>query len=176
MSGLHSTSVFIIGGLDGPGAAIADMAHDIGFRTVRAYEGIATVEAQMRATPVCFFFFASTQDVSRLEEKVREIRQARSRKLRCSPLIYFCESPSHDIITISLELGFDDIMTMPFTGQRMAARLMRQIDRKITYVESKDYFGPVTGAAGMGRARQITLIRHPEHGVRILTARLTHAA
>ena len=46
-----------------------------------------------------------------------------SRKLRLSPLIYFSESPSHEGIRACAAMGFDDVVTLPFSRERVTARL-----------------------------------------------------
>ena len=70
------------------------------------------------------------------------IRFCPSRRVRFSPLIYFSESPSIDSITRCINMGFDDVITMPFTRARLAERIDRQIGQSHIYYETPGYFGP----------------------------------
>ena len=57
------------------------------------------------------------------------IRFCPSRRVRFSPMIYFAGSPSAETIAACINLGFDDIITMPFTRERVTERIARQVDR-----------------------------------------------
>lgn len=135
-------TAFIIGPADGPGAALADMAKSLSFQSVLPYGGIVRAEQQAMRTPVIFFLFAAIDRVDALRSTAEAIRFAPSRKIRFSPMIYFSESPAVETIRACINMGFDDIVTLPFTQGRLADRLGRQVGTNLIYYETASYFGP----------------------------------
>lgn len=137
-----NATAFIIGPQDGPGAALMDMAHMQGFAAVLPYTGVMAAEGQTQRTPLCFFLFASVPRIEALRPVAGAIRFCPNRRLRFSPMLYFAESPSVEIISACLNLGFDDIVAMPFTPKRVSDRLDRQVGQSLIYYETAGYFGP----------------------------------
>lgn len=135
-------TAFVVGPVDGPGAALTDMARRLDFGAVHPYAGVVQAESQANQTPICFFLFAAVEDVGALRGVADVIRFSSSRRIRFSPLIYFSESPSVDGITRCINMGFDDIITMPFTRERVMDRIGRQVGHTLTYYETPGYFGP----------------------------------
>lgn len=135
-------AAYIVGPLDGPGAGLMEMAQRLDFAAVLPYAGIMQAEQQANQTPVCFFLFAAVPDVATLRGVSEAIRFSPSRRIRFSPLIYFSESPSIDSITRCINMGFDDVITMPFSRTRVLERVNRQVGRNLTYYETAGYFGP----------------------------------
>jgi DNA-binding response OmpR family regulator len=142
MDRLLKAGAIIVGNRLGLGAAIYDIAADIGFGFVRPYAGRPGLTLVARETPLFFVLFAEVRDPSVYEPIVKEIRQGGPRAIAFSPLIYFSESPSHETVAACAALGMDDVVTMPFTRERVWARLKRQIDRMQVYSETSDYLGP----------------------------------
>jgi hypothetical protein len=118
------------------------MANRLGFETVMPYSGIAMAEQQVVKTPLCYFLFAAVNNVATLRPAADSIRFSGNRKIRFSPLIYFSESPSMDAIRACANMGFDDVITLPFTRARVTDRLTRQLDTPFVYYETAGYFGP----------------------------------
>lgn len=135
-------TAYVVGPLDGPGAALMDLARRLDFAAVLPYDGIQEAELQLDQTPVCFFLFATVPDVAQLRGVAEAIRFCPSRRLRFSPLIYFSASPLVETITRCINMGFDDVITMPFTRARVAERIERQIGQSHVYYETSGYFGP----------------------------------
>ncbi|MEO5805841.1 hypothetical protein [Devosia sp.] len=135
-------TAFVVGPVDGPGAAMTDMARGLKFQAVLPYAGVSNAEQQAVRTPVCFFLFAAVADVETLRNVAEAIRFAPSRKIRFSPLIYFSESPSVETIKRCINMGFDDVVTMPFSQRRLADRMARQVGTNLVYYETSGYFGP----------------------------------
>lgn len=170
---------YVVGPLDGPGAALLDMARDLGFAGVTPYGGVATAEQQTLVTPICFFLFAAVDDVARLRPVAEAIRFSPTRRLRFSPLIYFSESPSIDALNACIGMGFDDVITMPFTRARVKERMDRQVGRNLTYFETANYFGPdrrgrgvapagVRNSRGSGQFRRLEIIRSLLNGINVV--------
>lgn len=160
---------FVVGPADGPGAALRDMANRLGFETVLPFTSVTMADQQVLKTPLCFFLFAAVNNVATLKSAADAIRLTASRKLRCSPLIYFSESPSLDAIRACAHMGFDDVITLPFTRARVVDRLTRQLDTPFVYYETAGYFGPdrrgrLPETAGQARAtggqhRRLEIVR-----------------
>jgi DNA-binding response OmpR family regulator len=135
-------TAYVVGPQDGPGAALTDLARQLRFGSVQPYLSLAQAEQQAAVTPVCYFLFAAVPDVSALRGVAEAIRFSPSRRIRFSPLIYFSESPSVEAISACINMGFDDIITMPFTRRRVAERIARQVGQNLVYYETPGYFGP----------------------------------
>lgn len=135
-------TAYVVGPSDGPGAALTEMVKRFNFASVRPYAGVAQAEQQARQTPVCFFLFGAVAEVDTLRGVAEAIRFSASRRIRFSPLIYFSESPSIEAITSCINMGFDDVITMPFTRSRVMERINRQVGSRFIYYETASYFGP----------------------------------
>lgn len=133
---------FVVGREGGPREALLDIARTLGFGGVSPFSTIAQVEQQMLTHPLCYFLCAATEDMTFLRGFADSIRFSTSRRLRFSPLIYFAESPSVEAITACINMGFDDILTMPFTRKRVLERIARQVGQNLVYYETPSYFGP----------------------------------
>lgn len=144
------------------------MARHLGFEAVLPYAGVSVAEQQMVRTPLIFFLFAAVNDVASLKTHADALRFGPSRKLRLSPLIYFSESPSLDGIRACAAMGFDDVVTLPFARERITSRLARQVNRSITYCETRDYLGPDRRAAGGGPIRRFELMRSFGDGTTVI--------
>jgi CheY-like chemotaxis protein len=142
------TAAFIVGGTgptayeSGPAAALAEMARRIGFGPVTAYESISQIEMQARHTPVCFVLCAASEGIESLRPVAEAIRFAPSRRVRFSPLVYFAETPSLETIKACVNLGFDDVVALPFSADRIGQRLARLVGKTQVYYETPTYFGP----------------------------------
>ncbi len=170
---------FIVGSEDGPRDALLDVARGLGFGGVSAFTTMAQAEQQMQSTPLCFFLFAATENIQSLRGIAEAVRFSASRRLRFSPLIYFAESPSVDVISACLNMGFDDIITMPFTRKRVLERVTRQVGQNLVYYETATYFGPDRRGRGGpapdrsdkrtgGDFRRLEIVRSLVTGVNVL--------
>jgi hypothetical protein len=170
---------FVVGPEDGPGKALAILARSLDFFGVSRFSTLAEAEEQSRQTPVCYFLFAATEEVRMLRSVADAIRFSPARGLRFSPLIYFAQDPSVETITACINLGFDDVVTLPTDRRRMIERLGRHVGQKQVYYETATYFGPdrrgrLTGPAhGVearigGRYRRLEIVRNLQSGVNVL--------
>lgn len=178
---------YVVGPQDGPGAGLLDMARTLGFSGVAPFTTLAQAEQQAQSTPICYFLFATTDNIGGLRNVADTIRFSSTRRLRFSPLIYFAETASVEDITACLNMGFDDIITMPFSRQRVQERIQRQIGQTLVYYETASYFGPdrrgrvaapartVENRAG-GQFRRIEIVRNMLSGTNVLRDDLFSAA
>ena len=170
---------YVVGHESGPGAALMDMARGLGFAGVAPFATIAQAEQQTQINPVCFFLFAATENLASLRGVADAVRFSTARRLRFSPLIYFAESPSVDMISACINMGFDDIITMPFTRKRVLERVTRQVGQNLVYYETPSYFGPDRrGRAAPqatqndhrhgGQFRRLEIVRNLVNGVNVV--------
>ena len=160
---------YVVGPGDGPGAALLDMGRELGFPVVLPFQSVAAAEAQSQQTPLIFFLFAAVHDVRILKGVADQIRFAPARRIRFSPLLYFSESPSREAIARCIEMGFDDVITLPFTRPRLMARLTRLVDHTQVYHETSAYLGPERPAhRGGGQFRRLEIIRSAAIGTSVL--------
>ena len=171
---------YVVGPRHGPAATLLDLAPRLGFGTVLPYSGVALAERQVLETPLCFFLFAEVPDVRTMASAAQAIRFSAGRRVRFSPLIYFCDHPSLDTIKTCINMGFDDVITPPFATRRIEERLNRQVDTALTYFETASYFGPdrrgrlETEAAAQnsrsgGQYRKLEIIRSLSAGVNVIS-------
>lgn len=166
-------SAFVVGPPDGPGAALTDLARGLGFPVVQTYTGVAAAETQAQQTPLLFFLFAAVDEVTGLKTVADAIRFSPSRRIRFSPMVYFSESPLMEAIRTCVDMGFDDVLTLPFTQARVAGRLARLVERTQVYFETADYLGPDRGGRRThgqsgGQYRRLEIIRSPARGVSVM--------
>jgi hypothetical protein len=172
------TTAFVAGPDDAPVAVIKDLARQIGFTPVLTYRGPADLELRLQAIPLCFVLFAPVDRLNRLKPIVEAIRASQEEKARYAPLVYFSESPSLDTIKACIGIGFDDIVTIPFTLRNVRDRLTRQLDRPLTYYGTDTYFGPDRRGRlpheeghtlrGTGGAHRRIEIMRTANGIRVL--------
>ncbi len=172
-------AAFVVGATGVANAALMEIAHGVGFEAVMPFRSIGQAKQQMVGTPICFFLFAPVADVGTLRGVAEAIRFSTSHSVRFSPLIYFSESPLVQTISRCINMGFDDIITMPVSSIRVAERLERQVGHNLTFYETAGYFGPdrrnrvpaptqpVQNRVG-GQYRRIEIVRNPVAGVEVV--------
>ncbi|MGV8854578.1 MAG: hypothetical protein ACOH2L_08000 [Devosia sp.] len=172
-------TAYVVGPRDGPGAGLTEMVRQFDFATVQPFGGVVQAEQQAARTPVCYFLFAAVDDVSSLRAIADAIRFSANRRIRFSPLMYFSESPSTQVISRCIDMGFDDVITMPFNPHRILERIRRQIGRSFTYYETAGYFGPDRrGRLGSperpekapqgGQFRRLEIVRNLSTGINVV--------
>jgi hypothetical protein len=170
---------YVVSSTGRSGTALMDLARGLGFDAVVPYQGVAAAEQQTSRTPLLFFLCAATAEMRTLKAVADAVRFFPGPGVRFSPLIYFDESPSLDIIRRCVAMGFDDVITLPFTRERVEERLQRQVDRPQIYFETPSYFGPdrrgrleiepVHSLRGSGgQFRRLEIVRSAVRGVHVL--------
>ena len=174
-----NAAAFVVGPRDGAGAALADLARNMGFSPVDRYQGLYRAERQATVTPLIFFFCAAVPNVETLKPMADAIRFSPNLRLRFLPLIYFARDPSLTTIRACIRMGFDDVIALPYAGGDLKERVFRQVGSPRTYFETPTYFGPDrrnrTGHVrsndsdhGGGQHRRIEIQRTIETGVSVL--------
>lgn len=108
-----------------------------------------------------------------------DLRHAGSVSLCFAPVVLFLRAGSPEEIQAHIEMGFDDVISVPQDGRAMATRLAAQIGQEHLYIETRNYLGPdrhrrdqpgrsqVQRKQGEKHAR-LTILRTPEAGVHIV--------
>lgn len=173
---------FVVAPAGGPGTLL-DTAHALDFEIVLPFRSTPAAERQAARTPLVFFLLETTADPRTHAPVIASIRASAKPGIRFAPLIYFARDPSHETIRTCINMGFDDIVTLPFTRPQLRRRLDRQVDKACVYFETESYFGPdrrnrlqdASDHSGRGRGgqfRRIEILRSPRRGVRVLSDEL----
>lgn len=123
-------------------ALIGDIATDLGFKFVRPFLGLAELERHQKVSSVSFFLFDYSTNFDKTRAQIKSIRESQDMAIRFAPLICFVETPSKDSILECVDVGFDDILTLPWSADKIRKRLTKQVNIKHTYFETNSYFGP----------------------------------
>lgn len=161
---------------------LLDVTGEVGLQRVERFARMDVVVQQLGRTPLCYFLFAEVANPIILSPVLNQIRTHARRQIRYAPLVYFSESPSGATISLCSTLGFDDVLTSPFTPSRLRQRMRALVGRHMNYIDSENYVGPdrwYTHLTGLGRgplgavhqARVIDLRRDFEHGVTLFGER-----
>ena len=173
---MQATAI-IVGEIGRSGARLWNLAEQIGFTAVLPYTGLPAAERQCATTPLLFFLFDAVTDISTLRPTAEAIRFSGSRSLRFSPMVYLDASPSLDAIRRCIDMGFDDVVTAPFSATRVGNRLRRLVGHPHVYFESAGYVGPdrkinLTAEPGDGKYRRLEILRSAAGGVSIVSDEL----
>lgn len=147
------SNAFVVGAHNSPMQALAEAAICADFQAIAPFTKLGAVEDALSSVPSCFFLFAPVPDISRMTEMVRQLRQSKRDDIRYAPFIYFCNTATREVIRGCKALGFDDVITMPFSLTHFKDRLMTHIDTPVTYCESRSYFGPERVMSSEGQRR-----------------------
>lgn len=168
----------VIGPRDGTGASLIELARELGFAEVSRYRGLVDAERQARVTPLLFFLCAAVADVKTLKPVAEAVRFCENAKVKFAPLIYFARTPSAENIRHCIQMGFDDVIALPYATGQLGDRMMRQVECRQIYYQTETYFGPdrrergrspdAVGDAGAGQFRRIEIIRRLATGVDVL--------
>lgn len=174
-----NASVFVVGPRDKAGESLMELARSLGFAVVDRYQGLYRAEQQLQATPLVFFFFcARVADVGGLKPMADAVRLSPRHRLRFAPLIYFGRNLSLPDTRRCIEMGFDDIIALPFAGG-LEERILRQVGKTQVYYETPTYFGPdrrnrmgenrsLGSERGGGEHRRFEIVRDPDKGIEVV--------
>jgi hypothetical protein len=173
-----NASVFVVGPRDKAGGALMDLARSLGFAVVDRYQGLYRAEKQLERTPLVFFFCSGVPDVGALRPMADAVRLSAKHRLRFAPLIYFGRNLSLPDTRRCIDMGFDDIIALPFSGG-LDERILRQVGTTQVYYETPTYFGPdrrnrlgenrsLGSDRGGGQHRRIEIVRNPDRGVEVV--------
>jgi hypothetical protein len=178
-----NAAAFVVGPQDGAAYSLTTLAQNAGLEPVLPYRSLAKAEAQMQQTPLVFFLCTAVPDLQSLKPMADAIRFSPALKLRFSPIIYFARSPSLEEIKGCINMGFDDVIALPFGIRQLQDRIARQIGSPQIYYETSTYFGPdrrnrleTDGddprRGKGGHFRRIEIMRTTDRGIEVLNDEL----
>lgn len=171
-----NASAFIVGPPSGAGTpALTKLAEALGFTSIFAFADRSTAEKQSARTPLVFFLCAAVGDLKSLKAMADGIRNSRADAIRFAPLIYFARNPGLDTIRACIQMGFDDVIAVPF-GDAVQQRILRQVGHTQVYYETETYFGPDRRdrnaardtTADTSQFRRYEIMRSAEKGIDVL--------
>lgn len=170
---------YVVAPAKGPGTLL-EAAHALDFELVLPFRGTPAAERQTARTPLVFFLFETAADPRTHAPVVASIRASAKADISFAPLIFFARNPSRETIRTCINMGFDDIVTLPFARPQLRQRLDRQMDGTCVYFQTDSYFGPDrrnrlqdfsdhSGRGSGGQFRRFEILRSPHGGVRVLS-------
>lgn len=174
-----NASAFVVGPRDGAGASLLELARAIGFASVERYQGLARAEKRIEETPLVFFLCSAVSDVETLKPVADAIRFSASYRLRFAPLVYLARELSLPVLQRCIEMGFDDVVTLPYAGSNLGERILSHVGKPKVYFETGTYFGPdrrnrmgenrsLGSDHGGGEHRRFEIVRHMDRGIDIV--------
>ena len=106
---------------------ITNLLEDEGFMVIQAMKGQEAIEKASKSLPDLIILDWRLPDISGLEV-TRKLRQ--KEKTKSIPIIMLTIKSSESDTVLGLEVGADDYMTKPFSGQVLLARIRANIRRK----------------------------------------------
>ncbi|HEV7277665.1 MAG TPA: hypothetical protein VGN80_15385 [Devosiaceae bacterium] len=174
-----NASAFVVTPKGSPGTLL-DTAHALGFEAALPFRSVAAAERQAMRTPLVFFLFDAGADPRGHAAIASSIRASSHPAIRFAPLICFTREPSRELVHACINMGFDDVITLPCSRPRLQQRLARQLGSTCHYYETPSYFGPDrrnrlndssdhTGRGSGGPFRRYEIVRSALTGVRLVT-------
>lgn len=77
-----------------------------------------------------------------LEAVLRSVRASLIDEVRYAPIVLFAEDGPFEQYLSYIDMGFDDIITLPEKAAIVEQRLIAQLDTEHMYFETATYFGP----------------------------------
>lgn len=83
----------------------------------------------------------------RLSDKIKasivmHLRRSDDDAIRYAPIVLISDDGPLDVLLRYVQLGFDDVITLPERRTIVVDRLQQQLDREVSYIETKSYLGP----------------------------------
>jgi hypothetical protein len=139
---LDQCAAYLIAQSERHAAALERMARLLGFAHIEPLLSRGDFEPSADRPTLKFFLMYRAMD-ARLMIKVRSvIRASRDDNVRYSPIILFTDDCSFETYLSFIELGFDDVLTLPDKKEMLIKRLEAQINTDHTYYETANYLGP----------------------------------
>ena len=162
-------------------AHMHDLLLQAGFKESRMFPRNPAALTKHRNGPLPFVFIHSSVGPAYAQRAFTFIRAHTDASVRFLPIVVLTETRDAATILKFIELGCDDIITMPLTAAALMERLKRQVGHPLDYFQTDTYFGPdrrqheatrdsTNEARGKGDHffRHFSIQRHLQHGVTII--------
>lgn len=135
-----------------------NLMRQAGFKDTRHFPNNGTMLSEYRRGPLPFIFIHSSLPLERAQNTFMTVRTHPDVSLRFLPIIVISEGCDTQKLLRFIQLGSDDIITMPVTAASILARIKHQIDMPKDYYQTETYFGP--------DRRQHKITKHKTHSGR----------
>jgi len=75
-------------------------------------------------------------------ELIKWIRNHKSDKVKFLPVIMLSAFASEDVVKSARDIGANESLVKPVSGEKLASRILSVIDHPRPYIKSPDFFGP----------------------------------
>jgi len=161
--------------------ALIDIGRKVGFGAVADFSHFA--HNDWHAHPLLYFLVHHGIGVAAKRALLDKVRHASSVNICFAPVVLFLQNAAEDEMLHYVEMGFDDVISLPEDSLVLSMRLARQIGHEHHYIETRTYLGPdrrrMEPAGHIHPERtgehdytSLTLLRSPETGVHILRRQL----
>jgi len=123
-------------------AHIRSLMQQAGFRHTRRFPKDPGTLGRFGSGPLPFVFVDAATPADKVRRDFATVRAHAELQVRFLPIIVLSETRAAQTIMFYLELGCDDIITMPLTAAALLGRLRRQVGHVRHYFETESYFGP----------------------------------
>ncbi len=168
---------------------IRALMHQTGFKHTRRFPKDPGALSRFGSGPLPFVFIDAATSADKVRHDFAMVRTHAELQVRFLPIIVLSETRAAQTILSYLDLGCDDIVTMPLTGAALLERLKRQVGHVRHYFQTETYFGPdrrqnergrpgSTDARGRGNHyfSHFTIERSPRRGISIIDTEVHHPA
>jgi two-component system chemotaxis response regulator CheY len=73
---------------------------------------------------------------------IKWIRNHNNDKVKFLPVVLVSAFTSEDVVKASRDMGANEALVKPVSGEKLAKRILSVIDLPRPYIKSPDYFGP----------------------------------
>lgn len=123
-----------------------------------------------------FYLVHFDYDVEGMQKLLYDLRHGGSVSVSFAPVVLFLRQGSAEDIQHHVEMGFDEVISVPEEGRVIATKLAAQIGQEHLYIETRNYLGPDRHRLDspghkrkpMEEHAQLTILRTPETGVHIV--------
>jgi PleD family two-component response regulator len=109
----------------------------------RAIESVFNPGARP-ATPAKVKFFLVHYQMGDLAKAalLKSVRSSRDDDLRFSPVVLIIDDCSFEDVLKYIDMGFDDVISLPEKAEVLHGRLSSQINASVVYIQTTSYLGP----------------------------------
>lgn len=119
-----------------------NLMRQAGFKDTRQFPNNGSMLSEFRHGPLPFIFVHSTLPIALAQTSFLAVRTHPDVSLRFLPIIVIAEKCDTRKLLQFIQLGCDDIITMPLTAANILTRLKHQVGVGKDYYQTETYFGP----------------------------------
>lgn len=158
------------------------LANRVGFGAIRRVFGDEPGPVAAGTTGVRFFLVHHRLSDKAKASIVIHLRSSDDEAVRYAPIILISDDGPIDVLLRYVQLGFDDVITLPEKCPILVGRLQQQLDSNVSYIETKSYLGPdrhrlellpkESGASADTKIVRLTIRRSVAHGIQVVGRQL----